>query len=85
MTLLTMIIWGTTYISTKILLQNLQPMEILFYRFIIAYFTLVLIYPKFKKFHKFKEELLFVAAGITGITLLDCQHFFVQFLFGHFC
>lgn len=69
MTLLTMIIWGTTYISTKILLQNLQPMEILFYRFIIAYFTLLLIYPKFKKFHKFKEELLFVAAGITGITL----------------
>lgn len=69
MTLITMIIWGTTYISTKILLQNLQPIEILFYRFIIAYFILILIYPKFKKIHKFKEELLFIAAGFTGVTL----------------
>ncbi len=69
MTLITMIIWGITYISTKILLQNLEPMEILFYRFTIAYFILILIYPKFKKIHKFKDELLFIAAGITGVTL----------------
>ncbi len=69
LTLITMAIWGTTYISTKILLQNLQPMEILFYRFIIAYFILILIYPKFHKLHKFKEELLYMAAGITGVTL----------------
>ncbi|WP_459480066.1 DMT family transporter [Clostridium saccharoperbutylacetonicum] len=68
-TLFTMIIWGTTYISTKILLQNLQPMEILFYRFIIAYFILMLIYPKFKKIHSFKEELVFMSAGATGVTL----------------
>ena len=69
MTLLTMIIWGTTYISTKILLQNLKPIEILFYRFIIAYFVLMLIYPKFKKVHSFKEELVFISAGATGVTL----------------
>jgi drug/metabolite transporter (DMT)-like permease len=69
MTLLTMIIWGTTYISTKILLQNLQPLEILFYRFVIAYFVLMLIYPKFKKVNSFKEELVFISAGATGVTL----------------
>jgi drug/metabolite transporter (DMT)-like permease len=69
MTLLTMIIWGTTYISTKILLQNLQPMEILFYRFIIAYFILILMHPKFKKIYNLKDELLFLAAGFTGVTL----------------
>lgn len=69
MTLLTMIIWGTTYISTKVLLQNLHPMEILFYRFIIAYIILMLIYPKFKKPNRFKEEVLFLAAGFTGVTL----------------
>ncbi|MGB8455818.1 MAG: DMT family transporter [Anaerocolumna sp.] len=69
LTLLTMTIWGTTYISTKILLQNLQPLEILFYRFLIAYFILIIIYPKFHKLHKLKEELLFIAAGITGVTL----------------
>jgi len=69
MTLITMIIWGTTYISTKILLQNLKPIEILFYRFVIAYFVLMLIYPKFKKVHSFKEELVFISAGATGVTL----------------
>lgn len=69
LTLLTMTIWATTYISTKILLENIEPLEILFYRFLIAYFVLILIHPKFKKFHKFKEELLFIVAGITGVTL----------------
>lgn len=66
---ITMAIWGTTYISTKILLENLHPMEILFYRFALAYIVLILIYPKFHKLHKLKEELLYVAAGITGVTL----------------
>ncbi len=69
MTLLTMIIWGTTYISTKVLLGKLQPMEILFYRFLIAYFTLMLVYPRFKKINSIKEELIFASAGITGVTL----------------
>lgn len=69
MTLLTMAIWGTTYISTKILLQNLQPLEILFYRFTIAYFVLMLIYPKLGKVHSLREELMFASAGITGVTL----------------
>ncbi len=68
-TLLTMSIWGTTYISTKILLQNLQPLEILFYRFFIAYFALMMIYPKFKKIRSVKEELIFMSAGATGVTL----------------
>ena len=31
--LLTIVIWGTTFISTKILLQAFQPVEILFFRF----------------------------------------------------
>lgn len=32
----TAFIWGTTLISTKILLKDFQPVEILFFRFIIA-------------------------------------------------
>jgi drug/metabolite transporter (DMT)-like permease len=69
LTLLTMAIWATTYISTKVLLKNLEPMEILFYRFLTAYFILILIHPRFKGFHKFKDELMFIIAGITGVTL----------------
>ena len=34
--LLTIIIWGTTFISTKILLADFQPVEILFFRFVIG-------------------------------------------------
>lgn len=49
MALLTMFIWGTTYISTKVLLEDFTPLEILFYRFVIAYIILFIIHPKFKK------------------------------------
>ena len=69
LTFLTMVIWATTYISTKVLLENLEPIEILFYRFLLAYFVLIVIHPKFKKLHKFREELLFISAGISGVTL----------------
>lgn len=66
---ITMVLLGTTYISTKILLKNLAPMEILFYRFLIAYCVLLLIHPKFRKPQSIKEELLYMAAGLTGVTL----------------
>ena len=44
--LLTIFIWGTTFISTKILLTDFKPIEILFFRFLIGLFILILIYPK---------------------------------------
>jgi len=34
--LLTIGIWGTTFISTKILLADFQPVEILFFRFVMG-------------------------------------------------
>lgn len=67
--LLTMTIWATTYVSTKLLLQYIEPMEILLYRFLIAYFILLIAYPKFEKISNVKEELLFIVAGISGVTL----------------
>ncbi len=36
--LYTIILWGTTFISTKILLVGFQPIEILFFRFVIIYY-----------------------------------------------
>ena len=35
-TLIAVLIWGVTFISTKILLKWLSPVEILFYRFVIG-------------------------------------------------
>ena len=34
--MLTILIWGTTFISTKVLLQSFSPVEILFTRFLLG-------------------------------------------------
>lgn len=62
-------IWSTTFISTKTLLRDLSPLEIMFYRYIIAYISLILVYPKVHKSSGLKEELLFLGAGLFGGTL----------------
>ena len=66
---ITVLVWGTTFISSKVLLNTLTPLEIMFYRFIIAYFVLLLLHPKFYKVESLKEEFLFLLAGITGGSL----------------
>ena len=38
--LLTILIWGTTFISTKVLLKDFLPVEILFFRFLLGYLAL---------------------------------------------
>lgn len=65
----TVFIWGITFISTKILLTDFQPVEILFFRFVMAYSVLWLCYPKWLHWAGWKTEGLFVAAGFTGICL----------------
>lgn len=67
---LTVIIWGITLISTKILIQNgLTPAGIMFYRFIIAYVLLWLFYPHLQKQIPAKDEVLLFAAGFFGGTV----------------
>lgn len=39
----TALVWGTTFISTKILLRGFTPVEILFMRFMIGYLALLAI------------------------------------------
>ncbi|ASA26574.1 DMT family transporter [Paenibacillus donghaensis] len=67
--LLTILIWGTTFISTKILLIDFTPVEILFFRFLLGYVVLILIYSGPVRTASFREELLFMAAGLCGVTL----------------
>ena len=66
---ITILIWGTTFVSTKVLLKVFTPIEILFFRFMLGYITILLIYPHRVKRINLKEELYFVAAGLTGVTL----------------
>lgn len=65
--LLTIFIWGITYISTKVLLRSFQPVEILFIRFIIGFLILCLICPHRLK-TKAGQNKYFILAGLLGIT-----------------
>ncbi len=67
--LLTIIIWGTTFISTKILLVDFQPVEILFFRFVMGLLALLTIYPHRLKTTTKRQELTFALAGLCGICL----------------
>ncbi|MBW9152847.1 DMT family transporter [Clostridium estertheticum] len=67
--LTTILIWGTTFVSTKILLKDFTPIEILIFRFIIGYISLLIVYPHRIKTLNVKQELYFVAAGLFGVTL----------------
>ena len=40
---LTILLWGTTFIATKVLLEHMQPIEILFSRFVLGYLALWLV------------------------------------------
>ena len=44
--LFTIIIWGTTFISTKVLLADFRPVEILFFRFVMGFAVLLLACPR---------------------------------------
>lgn len=67
--LVTILIWGTTFISTKVLLQNLWPIEILFLRFMIGFIVLFLLDPRPINSHSFRKQATFAAAGLCGVTL----------------
>jgi drug/metabolite transporter (DMT)-like permease len=66
---LTIFIWGTTFISTKLLLKSFIPIEILFFRFILGYIILLFVYPHQLKLLERKQEWIFACAGLCGITL----------------
>lgn len=64
------IIWGTTFVSTKVLLQHgMGPMDIMFYRFVVAYFCILMISHKRLWADTRKDEGMLMLAGLTGGTL----------------
>jgi drug/metabolite transporter (DMT)-like permease len=66
----TIIVWGTTFVSTKVLINNgLTPVEIFTYRFLMAYVG-IWFFSREKLFaDNLKDELLLVGAGLTGGSL----------------
>lgn len=66
---LTILIWGTTFISTKVLLRSFEPVKILFIRFMIGYMALWCVCPRRLNIRERKQEWYFAAAGLCGVTL----------------
>ena len=72
--LMTILIWGTTFVSTKVLLRDFTPVTVLFTRFVIGYAFLWCLKPRFLPFSGWKKEFLFAGAGLTGVTLYFLPH-----------
>ncbi|MDY6207054.1 MAG: DMT family transporter [Prevotella sp.] len=68
--LLIVIIWGTTLVNTKILLQyGMREDEIFFARMIIAYLSILFISPRKLWADNWRDELWMMLLGITGGSL----------------
>lgn len=69
--LLVVLAWGTSFISTKVLMEDasLTPIEVYVYRFALAY--VILLCLTFKKIfsNNFKDELQFLLCGVCAGSL----------------
>ena len=65
---ITIFFWGITFVCTKSLLNDFSALEILFYRFIAAYFGLWIMRPKWIKIDR-QDNILFALAGLSGVVL----------------
>lgn len=63
------LIWGTTFVVTKVLLDKFTPAEILFTRFSAAWVLLMILDHSRVKTKSFKEELMFASAGLFGVVV----------------
>ncbi len=70
--LVTIMIWGTTFISTKILLVDFTPIEILFFRFLLGLLVLIIIYPKRLKIKEKNRSLYSLRRGYAGYDYTIC-------------
>ena len=68
---LTVGVWGTTFIATKVLLFNgLNPASIFFYRFLLAYVLMLWVARKEKRWaDSLRDELKAVGLGLGGGSL----------------
>lgn len=64
----TILVWGTTFVSTKALLNDFSAFEILLIRYSIAYIALWILCPKRLRLPSPRDELLYLLAGFFGVT-----------------
>lgn len=65
----TVLVWGTTFVSTKVLLRTFSPVEIMVTRFALGFAALLIASRGWMRAKERKHEALFALAGLTGVTL----------------
>lgn len=65
----TVMIWALTFISTKVLLKDFLPIEILFIRFLIGFLVLTIVSRRRLSFNGWSKEKYFMIAGLFGVFL----------------
>lgn len=76
----TVFVWGITFISTKVLLVSFTPVEVMFYRLVLAVLALFIVSPLHLPKGKLDRQTLRaewkpMAAGLCGVTLFFlCQN-----------
>ena len=66
--LATILVWGTTFVSTKVLLADLAPQWILLIRFALGLAALCALRPRVLSVASRRDEGLFALAGLTGVA-----------------
>lgn len=66
--LATIFVWGTTFVSTKVLLADLAPQWILLIRFALGLVALCALRPRVLHVASRRDEGLFALAGLTGVA-----------------
>lgn len=70
----TVLVWGSTFSVTKVLLEDFDAIEILFIRFFIAYWFLFVLHFRGIKWGGWRLEILFASAGLSG----SCLYFLLE-------
>ncbi len=65
----TVMIWALTFISTKVLLKDFLPIEILFIRFLIGFLVLTVVSRRRLSFNGWSKEKYSMIAGLFGVFL----------------
>lgn len=67
--LFTTVVWGTTFLSTSVLLRTFSPIEILTMRMLLGMLALTAARPRRLRLYRRRDEWLFAGAGLFGVSL----------------
>lgn len=67
---LTDLVWSATFVSTRILLDDMEPAEILISRFLIGFLVLLALSPHLGRVRDRRDHVLLASAGFTGTFAL---------------